>query len=207
MILQFSSAFCFLFPPSFSFFPFTPPCLFFFSESFASLFRIQPCPTIIFQWLSHKYEQTAKNKQIRKEIFKHVIADLLNWGMVVTDGELAFCWGAANAKSLGLVFCSPYCCCCLISKSWLALNYPMNCSTPGFLVLHCLLELAQTHVCWVSDATQPSHPLSLPSSLALNLSQHQGLFQWVSSLHEVAKVLELQLERQSFQWIFRTNFF
>ena len=194
----------FLFPLSFSFFPFTPPCLFFFWLFCFSL-SYQPSPTIIFQWLSHKYEQTAKNKQVFKEIFKHVIADLLTWGMVVTDGELAFYWGAPNAKSLGLVFCSP-CRCCLISKSWLAVNRPMNCSTPGFPVLHCLSEIAQTHVCWVSDATQPSHPLSLASSLALNLSQHQGLFQWVSSLHVVAKVLELQLEHQSLQWIFRTNF-
>ena len=58
---------------------------------------------------------------------------------------------------------------------------------------------------WVSDAIQPSHPLSSPSPPALNLSQHQGLFQWVSSLHQVAKVLEFQLQHQSFQWIFRTD--
>ena len=65
----------------------------------------------------------------------------------------------------------------------------MNCSTPAFPVLHHLPELAQTHIHWVGDAIQPSHPLSSPS-LALNLSQHQGLFQWVSSSHQVAKVLE-----------------
>ena len=73
---------------------------------------------------------------------------------------------------------------------------PINCSTPGFPVLHYLPEFAQTHVHWVSNIIQPSHPLSAPSLLALNLSQHQGLFQWVSSLHQVAKVLELQ--HQSF---------
>ena len=78
----------------------------------------------------------------------------------------------------------------------------MNCSTPGFPVLHCLLEFTQTHVHWVSDAIQPSHPLSPPSPPALNLSQHQGLFQRVSSSHPVTKVLELQ--HQSFQWIFRS---
>ena len=61
---------------------------------------------------------------------------------------------------------------------------------PGFPVLHHLPDFAQTHVHWVSDAIQPSHPLSPPSPLALNLSQHQGLFQGVSSLHQVAKVLE-----------------
>ena len=70
-------------------------------------------------------------------------------------------------------------------------------------VLHNLSEFAQTHVHWVSDAIQPSHPLSSPSPLALNLSQHQDLFQWVVSLHQVAKVLQLQLQHQSFQWIFR----
>ena len=58
----------------------------------------------------------------------------------------------------------------------------------------------------VGDAIQPSHPLSSPSPPAFNLSQHQGLFQWVSSLHHVVKVLELQLQHQSFQWIFRTDF-
>ena len=81
----------------------------------------------------------------------------------------------------------------------------MDCSTPGFPVHHQLLELTQTHVHHVSDAIQPSHPLPFPSP-ALNLSQHQGLFKWVSSSHEVAKVLELQLQHQSFQWIFRTDF-
>ena len=63
----------------------------------------------------------------------------------------------------------------------------------------------QTHVHWVSDAIQPSNPLSSPSPPALNLSQHQGLFQWVSISHQVAKVLEVQLQHQSFQWMFRTN--
>ena len=67
-----------------------------------------------------------------------------------------------------------------------------------------LAELAQTHVLWVYDAIQPSHPLSFPSLPAFNLSQHQGLFQWVSSSHPVAKILEVQ--HQSFQWIFRTDF-
>ena len=65
---------------------------------------------------------------------------------------------------------------------------PMNCSTPGFPVHHQLLELSQTHVHWVGDAIQPSHPLLSPSPPNFNLSQHQGLFKWVSSLHQVAKV-------------------
>ena len=69
----------------------------------------------------------------------------------------------------------------------------INCSTPGLPVHHQLPEFTQTHVHWVSDAIQPSHPLSSPSLPALNLSQHQGLFKWVSSLYQVAKVLEFQL--------------
>ena len=81
----------------------------------------------------------------------------------------------------------------------------MNCSTPGFPVLHYLPKFAQTHVHWVGDAIQQSHPLLLPSSPAL-ISQHHGYFQWVSSSHQVAKVLELQFQHQSFQWIFRVDF-
>ena len=71
---------------------------------------------------------------------------------------------------------------------------------------HQLLEFTQIHVHWVGDAIQPSHPLSSPSPPAFNLSQHEGLFKWVSSSLQVAKVLEFQLQHQSFQWIFRTDF-
>ena len=85
----------------------------------------------------------------------------------------------------------------LLSRVWL-------CSTPGVPVLHYLPEFAQTHVHWVNDVIQQSDPLSSPSPLALNLSQHQSLFQWVNSLYQVAKVLELQ--HQYFQWIFRVDF-
>ena len=80
---------------------------------------------------------------------------------------------------------------------------PMNHSTPGLPVHHQLPESTQTHVHWVSDAIQPSHPLSYPSP-ALNLSQHH-LFKWVSSSHQMAKVLEFQLQYQSFQWTPRTD--
>ena len=82
---------------------------------------------------------------------------------------------------------------------------PINRITPGFPVHHQLPEFTQTHVHWVGDSIQPSHPLSSPSP-TFNLSQHQGLFKWVSSLHQVAKLLEFQLQHQSFQWIFRTDF-
>ena len=83
---------------------------------------------------------------------------------------------------------------------------PMDCSMPGLPVHHQLPELTQTNVHWVGDAIQPSHPLLSPSPPAFNLSQHQGLFQWVSSSHQVAKVLEFQLQHLSFQWIVRTDF-
>ena len=76
-----------------------------------------------------------------------------------------------------------YICFSLVAQSCLTLSDPMNHSTPGLLVHHQLLEFTQTHVHWVSDAIQPSHPLSSPSHPAFNLSQHQGLFKWVSSLH------------------------
>ena len=94
-----------------------------------------------------------------------------------------------------------------VTQSCLTLCDPMDCSTPGVPVHYQLPELAQTHVHRVGDAIQPSHPLSSPSPSAFNLSQHQGLFQWVSYSHQVAKVLEFQLyHHQSFQQIFRTDF-
>ena len=84
-----------------------------------------------------------------------------------------------------------------VAQLCLTLCDPMDCSTPGFPVHHQLPELAQTHVHWAGDAIQPSHTLSSPSPPAFNLSQNQGLFQWVSYLHQVAKVLELHLQHQS----------
>ena len=82
---------------------------------------------------------------------------------------------------------------------------PMNRSTPGLPVHHQLLGFTQTHVHRVSDAIQPSHPLMSPSPSAPNPSQHQSLFQWVNSSHEVGKVLEFQLQHQSCQWTSRTH--
>ena len=90
-----------------------------------------------------------------------------------------------------------------VAQSCSTLCNPMDFSTPGFHVHHQLPEFIQIHVYWVGDAIQPSHPLSSPSLLAFHLSQHQGLFQWVSSSHQVARVLEFQFQHQSFQWIFR----
>ena len=93
-----------------------------------------------------------------------------------------------------------------VAQSCPTLCDPKDLSRSGLPVHHQLPERTQTHVQWVSDAIQPSYPPLSLSPPALNLSQHQGLFRWFSSLHHVAKVLEFQLQHQSFQWIFRTDF-
>ena len=90
----------------------------------------------------------------------------------------------------------PHHCCYSVIQLCSTLCDPMVCSRPGFSVLHYLLGFAQTHVHWVSDAIQPSHSLPPSSSPTFCLSQHQGLFQWVTPSHQVAKVLELQLQHR-----------
>ena len=107
-------------------------------------------------------------------------------------------WGSER-----VLFCRS---CYSVTQSGPTLCNPMDWSTPGFPALHHLPKLAQTHVHLIGDAIQPSHPLSSPFPPALSLSQHQGLFQWVSSLHQVAKVLELQPRHQSFQCISGVDF-
>ena len=92
-----------------------------------------------------------------------------------------------------------------VSQSCPTLCDPVNHSMPGLPVHHQLPESTQTHVHWVGDAIQSSHPLLSPSPPAFNLSQHQGLFQWVSSSHQGAKVLGFQLRHQSYQWTPRTD--
>ena len=96
--------------------------------------------------------------------------------------------------------------CCSVTQSCPTLCNPMDCSMPGFTVFCYLPELTQTPVHWVGDPIQPSYILLSPSPPSPNLSHHQGLFQWVGSLYQVAKVLGLQLQHQSFQWIFRVDF-
>ena len=90
-------------------------------------------------------------------------------------------------------------CGCSVAQSCPTLCGSINCSMSSFPVLHYLPEFAQTHVHLVSDAIHPSHPLSPLSPPALNLPQNQGLFQYVSSSHQVAKILEIQLQHQCFQ--------
>ena len=124
----------------------------------------------------------------------------------ITHSSIGFVWRCYlfnNLESI-LMFCVRWCC-CSVPQSRPTLCNPMDRSTPRFPVLHHLPELAQIHVHWVSDAIQPSCPLSSPSPPALRLSQHYGLFTWISSSHQVAKELGFQLQHQSFQWLFRTG--
>ena len=93
----------------------------------------------------------------------------------------------------------------LLSCVWLFYD-PMDCGMPDFPADHQHPELTQTHVHWVGDAIQASHPLSSPSPPTFNRSQHQVILKWVSSSHQVVKVLEFQLQHQSFQRIYRTYF-
>ena len=119
--------------------------------------------------------------------------------MVNTKLRLNIFFAAEDGEALSVQFSS-------VAQSCLTICDPMYCSMTGFPVHHQLLELTQTQVLWVGDAIQPSHPLSSPSPPAFNLSQHQGLFRWVSSSHQVAKVLAFQFQHQSFQWIFSSDF-
>ena len=93
-----------------------------------------------------------------------------------------------------------------VAQLCLTLCDPMDCSTLGLPVHHHLPDFTQTYVHWVGDAIQPPHHLLSASPPVFNLSQHQNLFKWISSSHQVAKVLEFQLQQQSFQWIVRTDF-
>ena len=132
------------------------------------------------------------------------LAEIKSFPQVYTDSDFLIhllYWSIVDLQCSINVFC-----CCSVIQSCLTLCNPMDCKTPGIPVLHYLPKFAQTHVHWVYDAIQPSHPLSSPSPPALSLSQHQDFFQWVGLLHQVAKGLELQLQHQSFQWIFRVNF-
>ena len=145
-------------------------------------------------WFTIVYAIYFRLKRMNKcyllgtELYIFIRSELVHWGLQC----ILMLWSQFVVQSTQLcpTLCDP----------------TMDCSTPGFPVLHRLSELAQTHVHWVSDVTQPSHPLLSPSPPIFNLSQHQGLFKWVSSSHRVAKVLEFQLQYQSFQWIFRTDF-
>ena len=135
-------------------------------------------------------------QECTSQILLHVRAcRLAARGVVSSQGQLSHLSGSACPCSEGQP--DPKSkwgsCCCSVTKSCLILCHPMDYSMPGSSVLHSLPEFARIQVLWVSDAIQPSHPLLPPSPFAFNISQNQGLFQWVGFLHHVAKVLELQL--------------
>ena len=126
-----------------------------------------------------------------------------SWEFDQCSSLRGFAWRKVRSLASPPFHCS---CCCSVAKSCPTLCDTMDGSTPGLSVHHPLLKLAQTRVHWVSDAIQPSPSLSSPSPPTFNLSQHRGLFQWVSCSHQGAKGLELPLQHQSFQWIFRVDF-
>ena len=97
------------------------------------------------------------------------------------------------------------CCCCSVTQLCPTLCDAMDCNIPGLPVSHHLLDFEQVHVHCIGDAIQPSHPLMPSCPPALNLAQHQGLFQWVIRSHHMTIIPELQLQHQSFQWIFRVD--
>ena len=128
----------------------------------------------------------------------------LSWASVI------FYWGAVCMSILTLQKCIKFMWLEVLQFSSVTqlcpiLCDPTNCSMPVLPVHHQLPESTQTHVLWVGYAIQPSHLLLFPSPPALNLSQHQGLFKSVSSSNQVAKILEFQLQHQSFRWLFRTD--
>ena len=117
--------------------------------------------------------------------------------------SLTYLWSQAMLPAWVSHPCRIICFCCVFAQYCPTVHDPKDYSMPSFPVLHYLLEFAQTHVHWINDAIHPFHPLSSPSPPTFSLSQHQGLFHWVESSHQVAQVLELQ--HQSFQWLFRVD--
>ena len=146
--------------------------------------------TWIYNGNSQKFWLANRPWQIFKKHFFHILH--------IGNKSMYFIYFTNSYNNPSVQFSS-------VTQSCLTLCDPMDCSTPGLPVHHQLPESTETHVHWVGDAIQPSHPLASPSPPALNLSQHQGLFKWVSSSHQVAKVLEFQLQHHSFQWTPRTD--
>ena len=141
-----------------------------------------------------KWYWNAYFKFYRMWIISQKKGKKIPWGHHI--GSSVVCNDLIHWESCSVQFSS-------VTQSCWTLCDPMNRSTPGLPVHHQLPEFTQTHVHWVSDTIQPSHPLSSPSPPAPNPSQHQSLFQRVNSSHEVAKVLEFQ--HQSFRWTSRTD--
>ena len=144
-----------------------------------------------YNWISETITIKCQSVREKGTLFKAF------WGPLwdTTDKKLPILnlYGVGSGLSLDSVQFSS------VAQSCPTLCDPMDCTTPGFPVHHHLPELPQTHVHWVGDTIQPSHPLSSPSPPAFNHLQHQGVFQRVSSSHQVAKVLEFHLQYQNFQ--------
>ena len=148
-------------------------------------------------------KDTLKNMYLEIQCFTfkyfmclEVILIYSMWNEFIFSRWQSFCLKTIYLK---MYLCSiAVICCGSVPQSCPALCDPMTCSKPGLPVLHYLPKFAQTHLSWVNDAIQSSHPQSCPSPSVFNLSQHQGLFQSVNSSHQVVKVLELKLQHQSF---------
>ena len=146
----------------------------------------------ILEWVDNSFSRGSSWPRDKIQVSWQILYHLSHQGSPIVAFSLL------NWKFSSVLFSS-------VTQLCLTLWDPINRSTPGLPVHHQLPEFTQTHAHRVDDAIQPSHPLSSPSLPAPNPSQHQGLFQWVNSLHEVAKVLEFQLQHQSIQWTPRTD--
>ena len=159
--------------------------------------QTNPAPPLLQQRLPSAHYKQPGFLSYHRDLHTLTLAHLLIWSHTTPLPHYTH-----ECPKLPLLHCLPYnpickfcivlttiryfsICCCSVTKSCPTLCDPMNCSTPGFPVLHYLLKYAQIHVPWVGDAIQPSHPLPPSSPIVLNLSQHQGLFQWVGSSHQV----------------------
>ena len=164
-------------------------------QSLTGLIMLQLCPLY---WLAFAGNKTSGNSLSwhNSYLFSSPICRLCSLGQ-------PSCLGQPWLVGSGCTHCSVQF--NSVAQSCLPLCDPMDGSTPGLPVHHQLPKFTQTQVHWVSDAIQPSHPLLSSSPPAFNLSQNKGLFKWVSPLHQVAKVLEFQLQHQSFQWTPRTD--
>ena len=140
------------------------------------------CPVFLKAQFSHNFQ----NIRCLPVVYTHIFyfQTYITWGQFSPESLWRETYASPNTHRVQ--FSSA-------AQSYPPLCDPMDCSTPGLPVYHQLPEFTQTHVHQVSDAIQQSHPLTSPSPLAFNLYHHQGLFKWVSSLHQVAKVLEFQL--------------
>ena len=172
----------------------------------ALLIWLRPGSCVFTSWVSLgiTLESGCSLVATRRQVFFSFPSVLRAHRLMLEGWDYWWLWHPCFLIGQEIFHFSPSCHCYSVVKLCLTLCEPRNCSTPGFPVLHSLPEFAQTHVHWVGDAIQISYPLlpSFPPALFPSMS----LFQWVGSSHQVAKVLELQLQHQSFQWIFRVDF-